>query len=379
VTRIAVVGGGINGSGIAWELVRRGYDVTLYDRGKVGAETSSATSKLIHGGLRYLETFDFALVRESLRERSFLLEHLPELVRPVEVVIPLYEELSRPAWWLAAGLGLYDALAFDSRLPRHRTYSRAEAASSGILKQTGLAGAFGYFDAQVDDAALVKVVIASARRDGLEVVEDAEVERVEDTGQGGRLHLKGVRGVIEADVVVLALGPWMSRFLADNGLRTRYALSLVRGSHIVIGREIGAHGFLLQSPDDGRVVFALPWKGGTLVGTTEVEQESLEQIEPASEEIDYLIERFNLYFERSLDRSEIVGSFAGVRALVGRRNELRSISRDYKLEVSGRMLRVFGGKMTTFMSLARKAADRVDRMTGRRRRAIPPRFLVPDQ
>jgi glycerol-3-phosphate dehydrogenase len=376
VTRIAVVGGGINGSGIAWELVRRGYDVTLYDRGKVGGETSSATSKLIHGGLRYLETFDFALVRESLRERSFLLEHLPELVRPIEIVIPVYEGLSRPAWQLAAGLGLYDALAFGSRLPRHRTYSRAEASSSGILKQTGLHGAFGYFDAQVDDAALVKMVIASARRDGLEVVEDTLVERLENLGDGWRLHLQAGR-IAEADLVVLALGPWMSRFLADNGLRTRYTLSLVRGSHLVIDREIADHGFLLQSPDDGRIFFALPWKGGTLVGTTEVEQDSLERIKPADEEIDYLIERFNLYFERSLDRSEIVDSFAGVRALVGRKNELRSISRDYKLEASGRMLRVFGGKMTTFLSLARKAADRVDGMLGRRRRAIPPHFLAP--
>jgi glycerol-3-phosphate dehydrogenase len=223
----------------------------------------------------------------------------------------------------------------------------------------------------------VRVVIASARRDGLEVVEDTLVERLEDLGDGWRLHLRaGASRVEQADLVVLALGPWMNRFLADNGLRTRYALSLVRGSHVVIGREVAEHGFLLQSPDDGRVIFALPWKGGTLVGTTEVEQESLEQIEPAAEEIDYLIERFNLYFERSLEREEIVESFAGVRALVGRKNELRSISRDYKLEAGERLLRVFGGKMTTFLSLARKAGNRVDGMLGRRRKAIPPRFFV---
>lgn len=374
--RIAVVGGGINGSGITWELVRRGYDVTLFEKGICGAQTSSATTKMIHGGLRYLEHLHFGLVRESLRERAWLLRHLPELVKPMEILLPVHADSPRTRAAIRLGLVLYDVLAGRENLARHRVRTVEELARLAPLSTDDLRGGFSYWDAQVDDFALVRTVVASAIRDGAEVREKTRVTSIERDGDGWLLE-NDRSGAERFDLVVNAAGPWMNELLHANGIEAPYVLSLVRGTHLVLTRRISETGLLLQSTTDRRVFFVLPWKGTTLVGTTEVlQQEPLDQVHPHEDEIEYLIHRFNRYFREPISRDDVRTAFAGVRPLVGRATNPSAIGRDFRVVREGNLINVFGGKMTTFLSLARKVAMRADNYFGHSRDARPPVFEV---
>lgn len=375
-SRIAVIGGGINGSGIAWELVRRGYGVTLFEKGICGAQTSSATTKMIHGGLRYLEHLHFGLVRESLRERAWLLRAAPQLVRPIEILLPVYDDSPRTRATIRLGLTLYDFLAGRENLERHRSLGAAELARLAPIVTAGLHGGFAYWDAQVDDFALVRSVVASAKRDGAVIHEETPVVSLERAG-GGWLVETARLGAEHFDLVVNAAGPWMNELLRANGIEAPYVLTLVRGTHIVLSRRVSDRGLLLQSTSDRRVFFALPWKETTLVGTTEVVQtEPLDTVRPHEEEIDYLVHRYNRYFREPIGRDDVQSAFAGVRPLVGRATNPSAIGRDFRVVRDGNLINVFGGKMTTFMSLARKVAMRVDNYFGRSRDAKPAAFEV---
>ena len=371
--RLAVIGGGINGAGIAWELARRDYEVTLFEKGRCGAQTSSATTKMIHGGLRYLERFHFGLVRESLRDRAWLLEHLPSLVKRIEIVLPVYDDSPRSRFTIRAGLTLYDVLAGRNRIARHKALSADELAERLPLARAGLRGGFAYFDAQVDDYALARLVAGSAIAEGATVRENT---RVVSLRRSGKEWIVGTSSGDERfDFVVNAAGPWMNALLAENRIRSHYRLSLVRGSHLVLNRRVADVGMLLQSVSDRRVFFVLPWKETTLVGTTEIMHSgSLENIEATDAEIDYLMARFNRYVRDPIGRADIASTFAGVRPLVGRATNPSALSRDYRLERRGNLLNVFGGKMTTFRSLAEKAAMRVDNYFGEARTAREAKF-----
>lgn len=371
---IAVIGGGINGCGIAWELVRRGYRVVLYEKGVCGAQTSSATTKMIHGGLRYLERMHVGLVRESLRERAWLLEHLPELVKPLEIMLPVYEDSPRSRIAIRTGLLLYDALADRANLPRHRSLDLQEIAERAPLTREGLLGGFSYWDAQVDDFALVRTVVRCAARDGVEVREHTRVDALQRDGDDWlvRTHHGDER---RFDLIVNAAGPWMNELLSENGIRASYVLSLVRGSHLVLTRRICDTGLLLQSTSDRRVFFVLPWKETTLVGTTEVVQrEPLDAVRASQEEIDYLLARYNRYFRTPISRVDVASTFAGVRPLVGRATNPSAIGRESRVVRNDNVINVFGGKMTTFMALARKVALRADNYFGTTREAREPVF-----
>ena len=369
--RIAVIGGGINGAGIAWELVRRDYDVTLFDQGRFGAQTSSATTKMIHGGLRYLEGMHVALVREALRERGWLLEHLPELVKPLQLLLPVYDDSPRSRAAIAAGLALYDLLAGRHNIRRHQRLSSSELLRRVPLQAHGLRGGFSYWDAQVDDAALVRTVVASAVRDGVTARERTKVVSLRRDGKRWLVNEEPF------DFVINAAGPWMNELLAANRIAARYVLSLVRGSHLVLRERVAEPGLLLQSTSDRRVFFVLPWKGTTLVGTTEVVQrEPLDDIHASEDEIDYLLARFNRYFPNAIARKDVASTFAGVRPLVGRATNPSAIGREYRITRDDNLINVFGGKMTTFLALARKVAMRVDVYAGRPRKARQPVFSV---
>jgi glycerol-3-phosphate dehydrogenase len=374
IGRIAVVGGGINGAGSAWELVRRGYEVTLFEKGICGAQTSSATTKMIHGGLRYLEHLHFALVRESLRERAWLHAHLPQLVRPIEILLPVYEDSPRSKATIRLGLLLYDALASDANFAKHDFHLMQNVLERVPLRAEGLQGAFSYWDAQVDDYALVRTVVASAIRDGAVIREETRVEELER--DGGQWVIRTNHGdESRFDLVVNAAGPWMNELLRRNGIDTRYTLTLVRGTHVVLERQISDTGLLLQSTTDRRVFFVLPWKGTTLVGTTEVVQkESPDRVQATDEEIDYLIRRYNRYFRDPITPGDVAAAFAGVRPLVGRASNPSAIGRDFRVLREGNLINVFGGKMTTFMALARKVAMRADNYFGHTREAREPVF-----
>jgi glycerol-3-phosphate dehydrogenase len=370
--RIAVVGGGINGLGVAWELVRRGYDVTLLEKGRCGAQTSANTTKLIHGGIRYLEGGHVGLVREALRERAWLLEHVPELVHRLEFILPVYDDSPRMRATLSLGLTLYDTLAGRANIARHRKISADEVAATAPLTRGGLRGGFRYWDAQTDDYALARAVRASAIRDGADVREQT---RVVSLARDGKQWI--VNGEERFDFAINAAGPWMNELLAANGIRSRYRLSLVRGSHIVLKHRVAEVAYLLQSLTDRRVFFVLPWKGTTLVGTTEVLQaEPMNGVAASEEEIDYLIARFNRYFDTPIGRADVASTFAGVRPLVGRAANPSAIGREYRIERRDNLINIFGGKMTTFLSLARKVAMRVDNYCGKPRAAKEPRFEV---
>ncbi|HEY3056509.1 MAG TPA: glycerol-3-phosphate dehydrogenase/oxidase [Thermoanaerobaculia bacterium] len=370
-SRVAVIGGGINGAGVAWELARRDYEVVLYDKGECGAATSSRSTKMIHGGLRYLENLHFGVVRESLRDRAWLLEHLPELVKPIEILLPVYDDSPRSRFTIRIGLTLYDVLAGRENIHRHRALSRHEVAAHGPLITESLRGGFSYWDAQVDDFALVRSVIASAAAEGATIRENAPVDALRRDGKQWIVRDE------RFDLVVNAVGPWMNEFLRANRIRARYVLSLIRGSHLVLKRRVSDVGFLLQSISDSRVFFVLPWKGTSLVGTTEVvHRRSLDDVEPSDDEIDYLIARFNHYFRDKIGREDVESTFAGVRPLVGRATKPSAISRDARVNRSGNLINVFGGKLTTFMSLARKVALRVDNYFGTVRVPREPVFKI---
>jgi glycerol-3-phosphate dehydrogenase len=374
--RVAVVGGGINGAGIAWELARRDYDVTLFEKGICGAQTSSATTKMVHGGLRYLETFQFALVREALRERAWLLEHLPELVRPLEILLPLYADSPRRKSTVRLGLVLYDLFAGRRNIAHHAFHPAQRLAGRAPLKPEGLRGGFSYFDAQVDDFALVRTVVASAERDGAVIREQTRVDRLRRDGDGWIVRAaSGEESRFK--MIINAAGPWMNELLRANGISARYVLSLVRGSHVVLKERVCEPGLLLQSTTDRRVFFVLPWKGTTLVGTTEVVQrEPLDAVQASEAEIDYLLSRFNRYFRQPISREDVASTFAGVRPLVGRATNPSAIGRDSRVVRNGNVINVFGGKLTTFLSLARKVALRVDNHFGATREAREPVFAV---
>jgi glycerol-3-phosphate dehydrogenase len=372
--RVAVVGGGINGAGIAWELVRRDYDVVLFEKGECGAQTSSRSTKMIHGGLRYLENFQFGVVRESLRDRAWLLDHLPQLVHPLEIFLPVYEDSPRSRFTIRVGLSLYDLLAGSRSIRRHRSYRADEIAGRGPVVAAGLLGGFSYWDAQVDDYALVRTVIASAESEGAMICEHTPVESLHRDGP--RWFVRSSRGLDAFDLVVNAAGPWMNELLRRNGIPARYVLALIRGSHLVLNRRISDVGFLLQSIGDRRVFFVLPWKGTTLVGTTEVvHRESLDDVHPSPDEVEYLMARFNHYFREPIGPSDVASMFAGVRPLVGRATNPSAISRDSRVVRSRNLINVFGGKLTTFLSLARKVGMRVDNYFGAPRTAREPRFV----
>jgi len=305
MVKIAVIGGGINGAGITWELARKGYEVTLFEKGQCGAQTSSATTKMIHGGLRYLEGFHVEMVRESLRDRAWLLEHAPELVKPIEILLPIYNDSPRSRFTIKLGLILYDFLAAGANIRRHRSRSVEELTTMAPLVRDGLRGGFSYWDAQVDDAALVRAVVDSARRDGAIIREMTPV-----TGLKREKDRWLVRTANEDEfvfsMVINAAGPWMNELLKANRIRSRYRLSLVRGSHLVLRHRVSQVGILLQSISDRRVFFVLPWKETTLVGTTEVVQRgSLDDVHASQAEIDYLITRFNRHMREPITASDV--------------------------------------------------------------------------
>jgi glycerol-3-phosphate dehydrogenase len=373
--QIAIVGGGINGAGVAWELARKGYAVTLFERGRVGAQTSSATTKMIHGGLRYLESLHIELVRESLRDRAWLLEHAPQLVKPIEITLPIYDDSPRGRFLVAVGLTLYDLLAGAGNIRRHQSRSAEELARLAPLVRQGLRGGFSYWDAQVDDAALVRAVVDSAQRDGAIIREMTPVTGLRREGDGWRVRTPSEEE--RFDMVINAAGPWMNELLKANHIRSRYRLTLVRGSHLVLKHRVSDVGILLQSASDRRVFFVLPWRGTTLVGTTEVVQQgALDAVHASQEEIDYLITRFNRYIRDPITSADVASTFAGVRPLVGRRSNPSAIGREYRIQRYGNLINIFGGKMTTFMSLSRKVAMRVDNYFGQPRKAAEPHFAI---
>lgn len=371
---LLIVGGGINGTGIARDAAGRGLKVVLVEQSDLASATSSASTKLIHGGLRYLEQFEFRLVHEALNERERLLHIAPHLIRPMQFVLPHVEGL-RPRWQIRLGLFLYDHLGGRRHLPGSRA-TRFDEEFRNTL-QDNIRYGFVYSDCWVDDSRLVILNAMDAANRGAIIRTRTRFHGA--NASGGRWHAQlidqrsGSPTIITARALVNAAGPWVEDVLrrvpsAHNDSQVR----LIKGSHIIVSRLYqGDHAFLLQHPD-GRVVFTIPYEQEfTLIGTTDVPYER----DPASvaitrEEIDYLCETVNGYFLRQITAEDVKWSYAGVRPLHDDAEAKASeVTRDYKLELADTshlppLLSVFGGKITTYRRLAEMALHRLEPFIG---------------
>ena len=364
-----IVGGGINGVGIARDAAGRGLSVVLVERDDLASGTSSASSKLIHGGLRYLEHYEFRLVREGLAEREVLLRIAPHLVRPLRFVMP-HQPALRPAWMIRVGLFVYDHLGGKTSLPGSERVDLASQLGTG-LKRIFRRG-FAYSDCRVDDSRLVVLNARDAARNGARILTRTACVEARRDGMRWRIATEdrssGTRRWFLARALVNAAGPWVGE-VAEGvaGLAPRDRVRLVKGSHVVVPRLYqGEQAYLLQNAD-GRIVFVIPFEERfSLVGTTEVAVSAAPgPIGISSEEILYLRRVVAGFLERGFENNDIVWSYAGIRALYddGSR-DLSAVTRDYVLELDGGktvppLLSVFGGKITTYRRLAEQALDRL--------------------
>jgi glycerol-3-phosphate dehydrogenase len=361
---LAVIGGGINGAGIARDAAGRGLKVLLCEQDDLAAHTSSASTKLIHGGLRYLEQRAFGLVRKSLAERERLLRAAPHIMRPLRFVLPLVPGM-RPAWMIRAGLFLYDHLAPRARLPGCEAIDLRRHPAGEALR-ADLHQAFAYSDVWTDDARLVVLNAVDAAERGAAVCTRTVCQRARRERDLWRLELRTAGGALrieQARALVNATGPWAADFLRDQlGQAQAPRLRLVKGSHVVVPRLYAHDGAYLLQNDDRRVVFAIPFEGDyTLIGTTERDwacDPARAAIEP--DEIDYLCAAAGRYFRAPVRPEQVVWSFAGVRPLLGEPGSASEVTRDWRLEWDfdgAALLSVLGGKLTTFRKLAEAAVD----------------------
>lgn len=362
-----VIGGGINGVGIAEDAAGRGLRVVLCEADDIAGATSSASSKMIHGGLRYLENYEFGLVRKALAEREVLMARAPFLIHPMTFVLPHAPNL-RPAWMLRAGLWLYDHLSARNTLKASARVDLGRGPEGAPLNnRTG--AAFSYSDCTVDDARLCVLVARSAVNHGASLHTRTRVERMRREGHGWTLTTRNTSGTLRnfhARAVVNAAGPWAESLLREtSAIAPARKLRLVKGSHIVVPRLYdGQHAYMLQN-DDRRVIFVIPYEDDyTLIGTTETAFSA----PPASAvadaaEISYLCAAVSKYLHPPLRPDQVVWSYAGVRPLDDDDGAaITAVTRDYAFNVDGRtdeapILSVFGGKLTTFRRLAEDAMD----------------------
>jgi glycerol-3-phosphate dehydrogenase len=379
---VLVVGGGINGAGIARDLAGRRWRVVLAEQDDLAAHTSSSSTKLIHGGLRYLEHYEFSLVRKSLLEREVLLKSAPHIMWPLRFVMP-HDPSMRPAWMIRLGLFLYDHLARREVLPGSRGVNLRKHPLGAPLQQRFTRG-FVYSDGWVDDARLVVLNALDAQNHGAQILTRTRCTSAQRGAQGWTATLNPVSGqerTVTARALVNAAGPWAEAFLRSEAraahgevLATR-SMRLIKGSHIVVPRCFEHdHAYIFQNPDK-RIIFAIPYEERfTLIGTTDVDllgDPRAARID--DDEVAYLCEQASRYFTRAVKPADVVWSYAGVRPLLDDASgDPAAITRDYLLESNTEaapLLSVWGGKITTFRKLAEEAADEIGHMLGESRAA----------
>ncbi|MGB3328404.1 MAG: glycerol-3-phosphate dehydrogenase [Thermomicrobiales bacterium] len=373
---VMVIGAGINGAGIARDAALRGLRVLLVDKSDLSAGTSSWSSRLIHGGLRYLEHGEVGLVRESLRERERLLRNAPHLVHPLPLTLPIYKGHQRGPLMIRAGMVAYDALSYDKSLPRHHMYSRDGALDHEPgLNPDGLKAAARYYDAQVEyTERLIVENVLDAIAHGAVVVTYTHVDRIVlEAGvvRGVELTdaLTGEQAVAFGRVVVNVTGSWVDTVLRESGIETKAPLvGGTKGTHIIVRAFPGApmDALYIEARQDGRPYFIIPWNGLYLIGTTDVRYHgNLDWVEPGEDEIAYLLTEANLAIPAAaLTRDQVLYAYAGLRPLPwapeGKEGSItrKHIIHDHAPQYAG-LLSIIGGKLTTFRSLAEETVDAV--------------------
>ena len=367
---ILVIGGGINGTGIARDAAGRGLRVLLCEKGDLAEATSSSSTKLIHGGLRYLEYYEFRLVREALMERERLLRIAPHIIWPLRFVLP-HDKGARPAWMLRAGLFLYDHLARLRILPRSTSVD-LRTSPVGAPLQDRLAKGFLYSDCWVEDSRLVVLNAMDARTRGAAIRTRTTVTEARRDGAAWAATLRdevsGTTRGARAKIVVNAAGPWVSETLGQTlGLNSKAAVRLIKGSHIVTKKLYeGEQAYILQNPDK-RIIFAVPYERDyTLIGTTDVPYtQAPGPVRISDEETRYLCQSINRFFKRPITPDDVAWSYSGVRPLFDdAAANASAVTRDYVLDIADQdgalpVLSVFGGKITTYRRLAEHALEKL--------------------
>ena len=367
---LLVIGGGINGTGIARDAAGRGLRVLLCEKDDLAEATSSSSTKLIHGGLRYLEYYEFRLVHEALAERERLLKIAPHIIWPLRFVLP-HDTGLRPAWMLRLGLFMYDHLARLRTLPGSESV-RLRTSPVGAPLQERLTKGFIYSDCWVEDSRLVVLNAMDARARGAEIRTRTAVDSARRQGDVWVATLRGPHGpeTARAKIVVNAAGPWVSQTLGGTlGINAKAAVRLIKGSHIVTKKLFdGDQAYILQNPDK-RIVFAIPYERDyTLIGTTDVPyDEAPGPVRISPEETDYLCESINRFFIKQITPADVVWSYSGVRPLFDdAAKNASAVTRDYVLDIHDAegalpVLSVFGGKITTYRRLAEHAIGKLEK------------------
>jgi glycerol-3-phosphate dehydrogenase len=361
---VAIIGGGINGCGCAADAALRGLSVMLCEQDDLASKTSSKSTKLIHGGLRYLEHFDFSLVKKALDERQKLLHIAPHLVHPLPLVIP-YQKNMRPLWILRIGLFLYDHLSLSNKLPRSKLIRRKQQPNHFGPLNKNLNQGFLFYDCATDDARLTLANALQAKEHGATILPQTKLIGAEVINNQWRLTLQKKTSElfqITAKSIINTTGPWVSTVSQLLQTPIDHTLSLVKGSHLVVQKLYdGEHAYMLQHQDK-RIVFAIPYHGYTMVGTTDVVfSGDINNIQIESNEIDYLCTIINQCFNKQLDKDDIITSWSGVRPLLSNAHKNAStLSRDYVYHYSSHpapAVTVYGGKITTYRQLALQAVN----------------------
>lgn len=376
---IFIVGGGINGCGIARDAAGRGFSVALAEMNDLASGTSSGSTKLIHGGLRYLEFYEFRLVREALREREVLWAIAPHIIWPLRFILPHHKGL-RPAWLLRLGLFIYDHLGGRVDLASTKTLDLTSDEAARPLKKRFLK-AFEYADCWVDDARLVILNAKDAANKGAKIMPRTKVTSARRVGDLWQIEIEpqaGSRETVAARFLINATGPWVDKFLKNAaGENEARNVRLVQGSHIIVKRLFDHEKCYIFQADDGRIIFAIPYEQDyTLIGTTDREfADELEHPTINSAEVAYLCTAANEYFKNQITPDDVVHTFAAVRPLYDDgASKAQEATRDYVLkldETAARppLLNVFGGKITTYRKLAESALVRIEEALGKRQSA----------
>ena len=368
---IAIIGGGIHGVGVAQAAAVRGYKTILLEQyGHLAEGTSSRSSKLIHGGLRYLEQFEFSLVRECLLERSYLLKNAPDLVKLTPVYIPIYKNSKRPPWIIRAGLSLYALLGNLSSDVRFTKVPKVQWRQLHGLNTENLLAVFQYYEAQTDDRLLTRAVMNSAQEYGAELLFNAEVKNVtleQDYSVITYANEHAQTQTFTSKVVINAAGPWATKVMEDVWPpQKNIAVDLVQGTHIILPLTLGKVIFYIESPNDKRPLFIMPWYGDTMIGTTEsIFDGDPSQSKPLEVEVQYLLNAFFVYFPGYKDQKiEVKQQFSGLRVLpcseknANQRSRETIYLRDRKAKP--RMLSIFGGKLTSYRATAQHVISYIE-------------------
>ncbi len=364
---IVILGAGINGCGIGRELSMRNKKILILDKSMVGSGTSSKSSRLIHGGLRYLESFQFSLVKEALLDRKELTELYPDLVQFRPFYLPVYKSSPRNAWTIWAGLKLYDLLSDKYSDHRSRMVPLKEfSVHAPCLKQENLKAVFKYYDAKTNDLKLTQQVSEDAKTRGCKIIENLVIKEI--THNQSNFIISSSYGKFQSPVLVNSTGPWIDEVNHRFNFPTNYQIRKISGIHIVV-HGLVANDLLFMQTKGKRIFFIIPEpeENQTIIGTTEREEFiSADDVIVDPDDVKYIIRNINAYLnpDHQIHASDVRYTFIGIRPLISHKKKPTDLSREYQLDLhqigETKLLHVFGGKLTTFLSLSRRAADMID-------------------